>query len=236
MQYLSFNEFVDLSEKGNVIPVYASYLADLLTPVSSFLHLRSVSNQAFLFESVEGGEKTGRYSFLGCQPYAIIRYSNNVIEKHSQGKIESFTGNIFQYLKELFRPYKTVRHPGLPRFTGGAVGYFGYETVRLIENIPVNMKIPDGLSVPEAVMMLFDTILVFDHLRHPSYIIANVFLEEDGHPLTMKYEEAIGRIEKIMKVVESDLTLNNQSSDENSEVTSNFDRSDLYQVVTAAQK
>ncbi len=234
MKYLNFTEFKKLSSQGNVIPVYASFLADLQTPVSAYLHLRTISDQAFLLESVEGGEKTARYSFLGCQPYATIRYSDNTIQEQRYDQTTTYSGNIFEYLKQLFRKYKIVRHAGLPRFTGGAVGYFGYETINLIENIPVNTT--DGLGLPDAIIMLYDTILVFDHLTHQIYIIANAFLDDASASLEAKYKEAIGKIETIKKVLDKEVHIARASAFNSNNVSSNFTRSDFCQAVSSGQK
>ncbi|MCH7680334.1 anthranilate synthase component I, partial [candidate division KSB1 bacterium] len=129
MKVLKFTEFENLVAHGNVIPVYATYFADLLTPVSAFLKLQKIADKAFLLESVEGGEKTARYSFLGCNPFCTIRYSENRIELEKAGNRTLFEGDIYDYLKHLLQKYQTVHPPVLPRFTRCAVGSLGYETV-----------------------------------------------------------------------------------------------------------
>jgi anthranilate synthase component 1 len=229
----NFSEFQHLAKHGNVIPVYTSCLADLLTPVSAFLRLQAISEKAFLLESVEGGEKTARYSFLGCQPFSTIRYCDNSIEVESSGEKKHFEGNIFEYLKLLFESYNAVHPPGLPRFTGGAVGYFGYETVHLLEKIPKNKT--DDIGLPEALFMLFDTVLVFDHLTHQIHIISNVFLDNKTDPLQVQYQEAIDKIEFLRKELENEVSVIENHTSTSTEIYSNLKKSDYYQAVSVAK-
>ncbi|MBI4475345.1 MAG: anthranilate synthase component I, partial [Acidobacteria bacterium] len=114
-----------LRAEGNVIPVYKSVIADFLTPVSAFLKLDKNEPYSFLLESVEGGESVARYSFLGCNPFLVMRYRD--------GKPADFIENV----RATMSRYASVRIPNLPPFTGGAVGYFGYDMVRTIEDIPL---------------------------------------------------------------------------------------------------
>lgn len=234
MKYLNFIEFQKLASKGNVIPVYSCFVADLLTPVSAFLRLQTVSEKAFLLESVEGGEKTARYSFLGCQPFSTIRYSENIIEEECNGERKSFEGNIFDYLKLLFQKYKPVRDSGLPRFTGGAVGFFGYETVRLLEEIPKNKS--DGLELPEALWMLFDTVLVFDHLTHQIYIITNVFLNDNEESLRFKYDEACEKIEFTKNTLEKEIQIIKNNVSNSFDIYSNLTKGEFCQAVSKAKE
>ncbi|MFQ5772178.1 MAG: anthranilate synthase component I, partial [bacterium] len=200
----------------------------------AILHLQNVSDRAFLLESVEGGEKTARYSFLGYQPFLTIRSVNNTVYEECNGEIKPSSDNIFTYLQMLFRKYKTVRAPGLPRFTGGAVGYLGYETVGLIENIP--QKESDNLALPEALFMFFDTVLVFDHLTHQIYIIANVFLENNHNSLASKYEDAMEKITAIKKVLEKEVPIHKTGALDGSTISSNFNQLDFYQAVSTAKE
>ncbi len=232
MHTLSFEEFEKLSRQGNVVPVYASFLADLLTPVSAFLRLRQASRRAFLLESVEGGEKTARYSFLGCQPFASVRFANGVIQEERDGRTRTFRGDIFAHLDQTLRRYRSVRPPGLPRFTGGAVGYFGYETVRLIERLPEPR--PDGTAVPDALFMIFDTILVFDHLTHQIYVIANAFLDEA--PAHEAYARARARIEAVQELLARELAPPVRSEfDRSEEPVSNWREADFCRAVARAK-
>ncbi|NIR51934.1 anthranilate synthase component I [candidate division KSB1 bacterium] len=234
MHRLSFSEFKKLSSKGNVIPVYASFLADLLTPVSAFLRLQTISKRAFLLESVEGGEKTARYSFLGCQPFSTIIYDNHTLQEQNGTNTKSFNDNVFEFLKRRFAKFEAVRPAGLPRFTGGAVGYFGYETIGLIEDVPQSK--PDEPDLPQALLMLFETVLAFDHLTHQIYIITNVFLEDFTTSLNVQYERALKKIESIKSILERETSYVAEASTNNATISSNFTKAGFCQAVIAAKE
>ncbi len=195
---ISFSQFEEAAHQGNVVPVWESFLADTLTPVSAAMCLRRLSEQVFLLESVEGGEQVARYSFLGYAPFASVRFSDGVVTIDENGQQTSVEASIFDYLKERFAAYRTVKFSGLPRFTGGAVGYFGYETVRCVENVPCH---PSGSNAPEAALSLFGKVLAFDHVQRRVYIMHNVFLDEGGASLGQKYENAVASIEKIREAL-----------------------------------
>ncbi len=122
----SFDEFTDAAKQANVIPVYTTCLADMLTPVSVCQCLQTLSSEVFLFENVEGGEKTARFSFLGCSPFASIRCTRNVLDVRENGRHSQMHGNIFEHLSARFSRYKVARFDGLPRFAGGALGYLDF--------------------------------------------------------------------------------------------------------------
>ncbi len=215
------------------MPVYRRFIADLLTPVSAFLRLQGLSERSFLLESVEGGEKTARFSFLGCRPVSTLRFSDGVIEEENGGRCRQVEGDLLAFLTERFRRYKVARPEGLPRFTGGAVGYLSYEMIRYFEDVPVRRA---GKPVfPEALFMLFDTVLAFDHLRHEIYIIHNVFLDESGDSLAVKFEQALRRIDDIKQALEKPL-LHPATTGSGAEVVSNFTRSAFCDAVAQAKE
>ena len=235
MKVLKFTEFENLVAHGNVIPVYATYFADLLTPVSAFLKLQKITDKAFLLESVEGGEKTARYSFLGCNQFCTIKYSENRIELEKADKRTFFEGDIYEYLKHLLQKYQTVHPPGLPRFTGGAVGYLGYETIQLIEDIPLNKE--REIDVPDAIFMLFDTVLVFDHLTHQIYIITNVFLDRvKDWALQRIYQNAIEKINSIKNILNSNLEITIEPTTTPLDISCNLTREEFENAVIRAKK
>ena len=213
-----------LREQGNVIPVYKSVIADFLTPVSAFLKLEKDRPYAFLLESVEGGETVARYSFLGCDPFLVSRYRRG-----------QPAGEFMQTLRNTLKRFKAVALPGLPPFTGGAVGYFGYDMVRVIENIPDTGR--DDLAIDDAVLMFYKTVLAFDHLRHQIHIITNLLVDESTEPLDSQYakaEEEIRRIESILRTpVEPPLPVANN---EELQVRSNFDKADYLNAVVKAKE
>src|SRR5215472_1072706 len=163
-------EFSRLAREATLIPVVKSVSADLLTPVSAFLAVAEPESHAFLLESVERGEHIGRYTFLGSRPFMQVsaRGAQIIIERGRRRERRS--GSIFETVKQLLREHRPANLPGLPPFTAGAVGYFAYDVVRQLENIGEHTK--DDLSVPDCVLMFFDRLLAFDHLRHQIHIVA----------------------------------------------------------------
>ncbi|GBD99417.1 anthranilate synthase component 1 [bacterium BMS3Abin07] len=195
MIYPSFDEFRGLSEAGNLVPVYKEVLADTETPVSAFLKL--AQTPSFLLESVEGGEKWARYSFIGIKPSRIIKGTGRRVEiiDESGNVNEVLSDDPLNILKSEMGKYKPVIVPELPRFCGGLVGYIGYDCVRFFESIPD--KGSRGLDMPDIFFMLADTILVFDSLRQKIKVVTNVFL--DGVDLRDAYEKAVRKVEEIVE-------------------------------------
>jgi anthranilate synthase component I len=159
----SRGEFLELAASHSLVPVYRTLTADLETPVSAFLRLASNEPQSFLLESVEGGEKVGRYTFIGVRPYRTILSRGKTIVVQERGKSRKLEGDVFALLKELLGGQKPARIAGLPPFTCGAVGFFAYDAVRQLERLPELAK--DDLGIPDACLMFFDEVLAFDHVR-----------------------------------------------------------------------
>jgi anthranilate synthase component 1 len=192
-------EFIELAKKGNLIPVYKEIVADLETPVSTFLKVDR-NDYSYLLESVEGGVKIARYSFLGCDPSLVIKTRNNNIEiiKGKKKKIYTTKDDPLNEVKKIISSYKFVDVEGLPRFCGGLVGYIGYDMVRYFEDIPDDNV--DRLKLPDTTFMLTDTILIFDHIDHIIKVVCNVHIK-DGMPqkkLSKAYNRATKRIESII--------------------------------------
>jgi len=195
-----FKEFIKLSKKGNVIPVYMEVNADLDTPVSAFLKIKQ-GDYAFLLESVEGQEKIARYSFLGANPSLVFKSRGKQIEiidavtKKSRSFVTKETP--LDEIKKIMRDFRSVELPGLPLFYGGLVGYIGYDTVRFFEKIPDKNK--DGLQIPDTCFILTDTILIFDRLNHTLKIVSNVILPKQSGVSRKRelYQQAIKKIESI---------------------------------------
>ena len=166
-----YKEFAAYARTATLVPVLKSVMADLLTPVSAFLAIASHESNAFLLESVEKGEQIGRYTFLGARPYMQVQSRGEQVIIQRDRKQDCRRGNVFQVLKELLREHRPAVISGFPPFTAGAVGYFSYDVVRQLENIGSHAK--DDLSLPDCVLMFFDRLLVFDHLRHQIHIVAN---------------------------------------------------------------
>ncbi|MGD0414803.1 MAG: anthranilate synthase component I [Terriglobales bacterium] len=192
-----YKEFARLSRDATLVPVAKSISADLLTPVSAFLAVADEEPDAFLLESVEGGEKIGRYTFLGVRPFLRLesRGSEMKIERSHIKKIERRTGNVFAVIKELLQQHRPAAMEGLPPFTAGAVGYCAYDIVRRLENI--GERAADDLDVPDCVLMFFDRVLAFDHLRHQIHIVASADVTREAPRVA--YERAVKDIARIEK-------------------------------------
>src|SRR3989442_9723628 len=219
----SLEEVKKLQAQGNIIPVYKSVIADFLTPVSAFLKLEKDRSYAFLLESIEGGERIARYSFLGGDPFLIKRYRD--------GQPPDFMEN----LRATMARFKSVKLPNLPPFTGGAVGYFGYDMVRTIEEIP-NTGV-DDLGVDDAVLMFYKTVLAFDHLRHQIHIISNVIVEESQDSVDAQYQKAIDEIQRIETLLRAPLEIPADIRHENDvAVRSNFEKQGYLEAVAKAKE
>jgi anthranilate synthase component 1 len=190
-----YREFARLSRGATLIPVAKSISADLLTPVSAFLAVADSEADAFLLESVEGGEKIGRYTFLGVRPFLRLESRGEEIIIERGRKLERRTGNIFEVIKELLQQHRPAELEGLPPFTAGAVGYCAYDIVRRLERIGEHAT--DDLDVPDCVLMFFDRVLAFDHLRHQIHIVASADVtRETPKAAYARAVKDIGRIEK----------------------------------------
>jgi anthranilate synthase component 1 len=199
--HTSYETFESLAQKGNIIPVYESLLADTETPVSVYMKIRDKSEYSFLLESVEGGEKIARYSFIGFKPFMIFEargfdFKVEVIDERFSFINERVKGESHPLgaLNQIFSIFKSANTPELPRFTCGAVGYFGYESISLIEKIPTSNR--DDLEAPDIFLMFFDSLLVFDNLKRKIFIISNVY-KDDGTNLKDEYYKALGKITEV---------------------------------------
>ncbi|HWP34282.1 MAG TPA: anthranilate synthase component I [Thermodesulfobacteriota bacterium] len=200
-----FGEFERLAAQGNLVPVYREILADLETPVSAFAKLDEGSRHAFLLESVEGGEKWARYSFLGADSGLVYRIRGRQVEIDRDGAVERFEGETdpFARLRTLLARARPVPLPGMPRFAGGAVGYIGYECVRFFERFPEPADSPAAAGVPppeDAAFLFTDTLVVFDNLRHRLRIVSNAPVPPGAGRAELKaaYETACERIDRVI--------------------------------------
>src|SRR5215471_1196561 len=173
-----FKEFSRLAREATLVPVVKSVSADLLTPVSAFLAIAEKESHAFLLESIERGERIGRFTFLGARPYMRVTARRGGVEIERGGKRSVVEGNVFEVLKGLLRNHRPASVPGLPPFTAGAVGYFSYDVVRQLEKIGDKAK--DDLLMPDAELMFFDRLLAFDHLRHQIHIVAAADVQRES--------------------------------------------------------
>ena len=196
-----YKEFVSLARHATLIPVVKSVMADLLTPVSAFLAVASQEPRAFLLESVERGERIGRYTFLGARPYMWVETHGSEIAVHRGKRMEQRQGSVLAVLQKLLREHRPATLAGLPPFTAGAVGYFAYDSVRQLENIGRHAK--DDVSLPDCVLMFFDRLLVFDHLLHQIHIIASADVSRETP--RRAYDRAVADIKLLEKKLASGL-------------------------------
>ena len=185
-----FQTFSRLARQGNLVPVYETFTADLLTPVGAYLRLARKARYACLLESVEGGEKIARYTFVGANPAEVFRYVNGACVLESESRVSWVQSNPLDFLRNRIQRYRPVRVPGLPPLVAGAIGYFAYDMVRLFERIPDRSK--NDLGTDDAVMMFYLGLVVFDHVRHRVWIVRNVFTEGEGS-LRSKYRRGCAR-------------------------------------------
>jgi anthranilate synthase component 1 len=193
-----------LAATGNLIPIVRVLPADLETPVTVYLKLRQAGNASFLLESVEKGEQMGRYSFIGVDPPLSLSIRDTQVTLSSTGGnvLDRFTSDApLTELARLLSQRRPIRVPDLPAFIGGAVGFWGYETVRYFERLPIPPE--DELNLPDAVFLLADNLVIFDHVKHRLLVLANARLEGD---LTTAYAEAVARIEAIVARLAQPLT------------------------------
>jgi len=201
----SLAEFVKLSAQGNVIPVTRRLLADLETPLSAYRKLRG-AGESFLFESIEGGEHLSRYSFVGSSPRAVIKQTARRVEVLENGKVVQTielgpdTKDGLVVVERLMKQYQAVTLPGLPRFTGGAVGFLSYEFVHDVEPV-VPRPAHDELGMPILYFLVADQLLIFDRVAQTITVLVNAYLPDSQSP-EEAYENAISEIERLVSLLE----------------------------------
>ena len=228
------DQFRQLSQNGNLIPVYKTILADLETPVSAFYKIRS-DGYAFLLESVEGGENVARYSFLGSNPSLLFESKDNsvTIRNFQDNSVDNFDSqDPFGDLERLMEDYKPVLVEGLPRFHGGAVGFLSYDIVRFFEDLPDSTV--DDLNLPDCSFMITETLLIFDHAKHQIMVVANAHIEGD---VRLAYDKAVAQIDSIIEKLSKPLQVDEQQvSNSYDSLVSNFVRPDYEYVVEKAKE
>lgn len=238
----TFSDFSRLADQGNVVPVFRPVLADLLSPVAAFLKfapqgregLRS-AGYSFLLESVEGGERIGRYTFFGVDPFQVVSSRGRAIRLDRGGRRTLEAGSIFDYLRDLSAGYRPVKVPGLPPFSAGAVGYLSHEVVRLIENLPPRVE-PD-VDLDDALFMYFTELAAFDHVQHRLYLISNVLTSEGKGSLRSKYDAAVRRLDRMERALRRPLSGREfRRKHDASRVSANMSRADFESMVRKAKE
>jgi anthranilate synthase component 1 len=233
MRITSFEEFKELANRGTFVPVCKEIVADLLTPVSAFLKTAEHSDYAFLLESVEGGEHVGRYSFLGKDPFLVLRARGDKTIIDRAGQTGESGKPFMATLRELMAGLSSPFVPGLPRFTGGAVGYLGYDAAAWFEPVKLQAAIEEGQD--DAGFMLFDTVLAFDHVRHQILIIANARITGDEE-LESLYQFACAKISFVERELDRGLSHAQHNGGGPLDVRSNVSRDEFEQMVRAAKE
>ena len=230
----SYEQFLENLKRGNLVPVWEEFLADYDTPVSVFKKIDS-SDYSFLFESVEGGDKWARYSFLGIDPSIVLRSKGRSVEIiRSDGESETLTGDPILVLRDLLSRYRPVSSEELPRFHGGAVGYFGYDMVRFIENIPDTS--PDELGLWDSIYMVMDTVLAFDNVTNKIKIISNAYVP-DINEAREQYEKSLAKIAQLKDGLRNSVVatfsdnLSLEDTEEEFKLESNFEPAQFKEAV-----
>lgn len=241
--YPNLKTFTALAAQGNLIPVYLELLADLETPVSSFLKICH-SPYAYLLESVEEQEKVGRYSFLASNPSLIFKSKGRTIEisqcRGARVTKKKFitTATPLVEVKKILAQYRFVASKELPRFCGGFVGYLSYDMVRFFEKIPDKNK--DDLGLPDCFLMLSDTLIIFDHIEHKIKIVANVHLPDTGNKAGIRraYEKGVGTIYRLKRELSAQIKTHASPPRHNAAafVSSNFTKRAFCERVAKAKE
>jgi anthranilate synthase component 1 len=209
----SRDEFSKLAIQGNLIPITRCLLADFDTPLSAYRKIAG-SGQSFLFESVEGGEHLGRFSFVGCNPRAVIRQFGSHVDLIENGNVVSRwevspsaasddpreVRDGLEVVRRVLGRYRPVPLPGLPRFTGGAIGFIGYEFIHDVEAV-VPRPPRDDLQTPILCFLIADELLIFDRVSQTIQVLVNAIVEP-GEDIEAAYDDAIAEIERLVALLE----------------------------------
>ncbi len=234
MRMTSFEEFRELASRGTFVPVCKELWADLLTPASAFLKIAEHSDYAFLFESVEGAEQVGRYSFLGKDPFLVLRSRQGkaIVERAGERTV---TGEPFlTMLGRLMADFSAPAVPEFPRFTGGAVGLMGYDFAARLHQSAGAVS-AEEVDRDETIFMVFDTVLAFDHVRHRILIISNARLTP-GDDLDALYRFACARIEFVERELRRPLSQETLGDGELPQPNERFTRSEFERMTIEAKR
>ncbi len=230
---MDFNTFHKLANEYKTVPVYKRILADLLTPISAYMKLVKSSKYAFILESVEKGEQYGRYSFIGRNPHIILKSEKDKTQIWEDGLWQEKSESFLSVLRETQKNYKAPKLSGIPHFTGGLVGFMGYESITWVEDIPIYVK--DELQCPDALFMLYHELIAFDHLQNQIILFSNVQVETEMD-LEQAYINANLKIDKMGEDLHTDIDYQTPAHLEQSELQSNFTQSEFESAVCKAKE
>ncbi len=231
---LTYRKFQSLHRNGfSTIPVYKKVLGDMLTPISAWVSLCDKSNYAFLFESVEKGSRFSRYSYIGINPKKIIKSINSKTFISKNGDFFEIEKPFLKVLNDLQKNFASANLINLPPFTGGLVGYLGYETIAWYEDIPIHESDED--SIPDAFFMLYNELIAFDHYEGTVVIISNSNLG-DGKNSLDHYNNCLSTIDKIGELLHSRVNHETLIQRSHYELKSNFSKNDFKNAVKKAKE
>jgi anthranilate synthase component 1 len=228
-----FKTFSHLAREGNLVPLYDTFTADLLTPVGAHLRMAHNAKYSFLLESVEGGENIARYTFAGAHPEEVFRSRGTKCTLETRSRTQEFDQNPIELLRKLSSRYRPVRVAGLPPLIGGGIGYFAYDMVRLVEEIPATGI--DEIGLEDCVMMFYRGLVAFDRVRHSVWVIQNVFTEGKGS-LRQKYDAAAREIHRTRRKLEGPLPhVRARRARKPLRLKSNFTRTQYFAAINKAK-
>lgn len=199
MIFPDFEQFSQLAQQGNFVPVYQEWVADLDTPVSAWYKVCAGQPYSFLLESVEGGETIGRYSFVGCDPLWVLEARGNcTTQTYRDGSVQTFEGDPFETLADCLEPFSPVKLPQLPPGIGGLFGFWGYELIHWIEpRVPIYPLAPTDL--PDGLWMQIDHLMIFDQVKRKIWAIAYADLRDPAVDFQLAYQRACAKVEQMVE-------------------------------------
>jgi len=230
---MNFEDFEKLACNYKLVPVYERIAADLLTPVTAYLKIRQISKISFLLESVEGIGRLARYSFIGVNPTEIISSNFNTISVKNECKELYLKENIFDYLKNRIESFAHPKIDDLPYFTGGLVGFLGFDNISLIEDVINYDNSKEGIS-PDSVFGLYHTIIVFDHFKHQIILITNVECESKAN-LKAVFDYAKRKLTDLKNILNKDLVYKSDFNATPCEIN-NEDEIEFLQLIEQSKK
>ena len=219
----SYDEVLNLKDSYSVIPVYKEIYADVVTPITLLRKIAGISDKYFLLESIEGGEKWGRYSFIGFNPKARLAYKNGTLTITGEGEKTVTTDKPYDEVRKYLANYKTPKFDDIPPFTGGLVGYYGYAMIACAEPV---LKLKRG-DTNDFDLMLFDKIIAYDHLSQKLTVIVNM----KTYDYKRQYRQAQDDINKIISIIMDNAPLPKLETDENVEFTSTYTKEEFCRMV-----
>ena len=230
---LTFDEFQNFASRCETVPVYKRILADLLTPVAAWVHLSQKTQYAFLLESAEKGNYYTRYSYVGINPQKILLHKNGKTTISENDKCTNVDTPFLDLLRKYQSQYNMEKIPGIPSFTGGLVGYLGYETIAWVEDIPIHEN--SKLDIPDSVFMLFEDMIAFDHLKGSALLISNVNVNKD-RDIKEQFDAAHLRIDAIGESLHTDIDYQTPVQVKKSDLSSNFNQETFESAVLKAKE